>query len=341
MMLLTGCEDIYNADLDEAENLLVVEARIQAGTTGNYVKLYQSVGFYDEEDYPAIHGAEISLIDDEGNVYSFTEGWGGKYYLNSEVNTSCDYKLRITYGETYESEFISVPEIPDIDTVYGEVLKKTMITTDNDGNKELETIKGVQLYTDIKNDDETNYYRFYGRKVLLSTFSYDTVMGTPVTLTKYVWQSLYPEGAYNIAAPAEYSTDRNINKHELEFFRAKNQELLTKDSKERERGWIYLIHQYSIPVSAYRYYETLNKQLEAEGKIFDPVYLQAFGNIKCITNEEKIILGNFEIYNFREHRYFLKISFTGNNFEVRKTEKTEKIPESGIISIYPPDFWEN
>ena len=63
----------------------------------------------------------------------------------------------------------------------------------------------------------------------------------------------------------------------------------------RFQGWIVIMYQYGLSESAYYYYKDLNNQLQAEGKIFDPLYVQPESNLKCVNNPEQLILGNFEI----------------------------------------------
>ncbi len=340
MAVLSGCEEVYIADLDVTNHFPVVEARIDASSTNNKIQIYRTAGFYDGEIYPPINHATVCLIDDNNATLAFTNSGFGRYDLNQPIHPERSYKLQIKFdGETYESPYVAVPEVPDIDTVYAEAMSKNWISYDKEGNKTIESRDGIQFYADINSQNTASYYRFYGRKIRLSTFPFDTVMGTPLTATKYVWKSFYPDGGFNLAAPAEYAAETAIHKHPLEFITATFSRLLNWAVNERERGWIYIIHQYSIPVSAYQFYTELNKQLESEGKIFAPMYTQAFGNIKCNTDDQKIILGNFEIQNYREHRYFLKLLNKENDFRLEKIETFDPIPASGIKSVYPPDFW--
>jgi hypothetical protein len=340
LLVFTGCEDVYYAKLDPGGKLMVVEARLQAGTNYNTIKIYNTISFYDEEYFPPVSDAEVSLIDEMDQISNFTYGGEGMYICRAEINPIHQYKLQIKYdGEIYESAFEQSPELPDIDSIYGKAISKTIITKDNNGNKKIETVDGVQLYVDLNNTGIPKYYRFYARNVLQSVFPFDTVIyGIEETVSMYTWQSFYPNGSYNIAAPPKYSSETNIKKHPVEFFKFKT---ILIHPGERELGWIYIMHQYGITTSGYQFYEKLNKQLESEGKIFDPIYSQAFGNIKCISNKDKFVLGNFEIYNYRESRYFIKMVPQRKEFRLEKITTFYDIPISGSITIYPPDFWMN
>jgi hypothetical protein len=341
LIAMLGCEDIYIAKLDKGNELLVVEARILAGESKNSVKLFKTVGFYETEAFLPIRGATIRLIDNNNNSLNFNENSEGEYSGNFNIAPYLQYKLIINYlGNTYESTYEHVPEIPDIDTIYGEIVNKPIVTTNSDGTSTLEDKQVIQLYVDIQNSDVPKYYNFFARSIQLYTYSFDTVMGTPVNLAKYLWKSFNPKGSYNIAAPNSYSSSNNINKHPVEFFNmAQKNVFIDSKTTAKPRGCIYIMHQYSIPVSAYSFYEKLNKQLESEGKIFDPIYTQAYGNIRCTSDKEKVILGNFEIVNYKEHRFFVKPEDFNNEFRLEKIRNFYNIPANGLRAIYPPDFW--
>jgi len=55
------------------------------------------------------------------------------------------------------------------------------------------------------------------------------------------------------------------------------------------------IEQYTLNRDSYNFYKNANSQLAANGKIFDPVTAQLYGNLKCINNSSKIVLGLFEV----------------------------------------------
>ncbi|MBN2772682.1 MAG: DUF4249 domain-containing protein [Prolixibacteraceae bacterium] len=342
LLALGSCEDIYIADLEIGSQHLVVEAKIDATQPVNKIRLFRTVGFYESDNYPPVDDAVINLIDNNGKVFECVNSGNGNYTFYSSIDAKNSYKLQILYnGETYESVYETVPEIPTLDSVYGEATSKSIVEFDTDGNQVLNSYDGIQCYADIKNDISKKYYRFDARKIRLSNYPFDTIMGTPVTVTKYIWNSFYPDEGYNIATSSPYSNNYNIYKHTMDFINAQFSKLLNYNTGERERGWIYIIHQYSISTSAYQFYEELNKQLESEGKIFDPVYSQAFGNIKCTSDKSKVILGNFEIQNYKEHRYFVKFINSKKEFTIERIDTFFKIPERGVRSIYPPDFWMN
>ncbi len=148
----------------------------------------------------------------------------------------------------------------------------------------------------------------------------------------------------------------NIIKHPLEFFNNNYWDYFNNQAELADsflfEGWIYIIDEYELNEDTYNYYTKLNSQLDANGKIFDPVYEQTKGNIKCISNPDIIVLGNFEISSHKEYRYFLNYRRESQTFTLKQIPYFYDIPEEGeviyvlatgsIIGDYdfPPDFWE-
>ena len=340
-MALASCEEVYNPELDSVDDYLFVEGRFLANSQVNELKLYKTLNFNSETtQYPSVSGAEVTLIDDKGAQVGLEEADQGTYLLNQILESDRQYHISIEWeGEVYESTVQPVPEIPGFDTVYGVIETKLTLPDGENSVEDLNSERGVQLYTDINNEGELKNYWFYGRKVLQYVYYIDSMMfGELVQLPVYSWKSYYPSGAYNIAGPPEYSTSDAIIKHPLEFFG--NYDRILADTQYFS-GWIYIIGQYGITEENYQYYEDLNKQLEAEGKIFDPIYVQAEGNIKCTSNPAITVLGNFEILSCKEHRYFLSYNNRNETINLKKIPYFYEIPESGETVETQPDFWES
>ncbi|MBN1822508.1 MAG: DUF4249 domain-containing protein [Prolixibacteraceae bacterium] len=341
VLIIASCEEVYVPDLDVAEDCLVIEAIFNAEMNSNVVLLYKSKSFNSTEKYYyPVNSAKVNLVDDTGNNIELEEISEGAYLLDYIIDKQRKYFLSVeSDGETYTSKSVSVPETPDIDTVYAEFEDKVTIIGAASNSEDLYTSHGIQLYTDIDKESENNYYRFYGRKIMQYRYSYDTTMGIlSLEVPVYCWKSYYPTGIFNIAGPPAYSTEKNISKHELEFF-TESYDAFIADT-QFFAGWIYIIDQYGVSEEAYNFYKDLNSQLDADGKIFDPVYIQALGNFQCVSDQEKLVLGNFEIESYKQHRYFLKYRRNSDQYILRKINRLTDIPLSGEKDFDPPDFWE-
>ncbi len=328
--LLFGCVDIYNPEVDETENIIVVEARIAANAAENYVYLRQSVGFNDEEKFPVVKGGRVKIFDDLNTEYDLRETEDGTFKVNFKIKDDREYKIRVYSGsDVFESEFVSVPECPQIDSVYGSDEIRVVSSTSDGSEKEI----GMQTYCDINNLLDSPYYRFAARKVLLYTYyeqiGYDIV-------THYNWKSLYPS-KYNIATIPDYSSAESIIKHPL-FFLSRSIEL---EESERLYGWILIIKQHAIPVSIYEYYKDLSSQLGSDGKLFDPMYVEAKNNLYGVGYTDKKVLGIFEISKMKEYRFFVKYLSQDLGYLLKPIPYFYDISESGSQIHTFPDFWES
>lgn len=340
LVVFTGCESVYVPDLDEAENVLTVDARLVYGQRPHRVTLKKSMGFNETGNFSSYAGAVVKLIDNEGNECLGNENKPGEYLFYMRLYSNRRYKLNISAeGEEYSSEFETVPPKPEIDTFYSEHHEKLIQPGGENDVDEFVKREGHQVYIDIEGGNEKRYYRFDARKILQYYFPYDTVIyGIPGSVTKYAWKSQYPTGSFNIAGPPEYSSGTAIFKHPVEFFDFHEEIYLDRES--RGWGWIYIMHLYGISEATFKYYKDLNKQLEADGKIFDPLYVQARNNLKCESNPDKIVLGNFEIANYRQRRFYIRLDPYRGNHIVHRVEHSYDIPEKGERAIYLPWFWE-
>lgn len=347
--VLVGCETLYTPELDKVENFITVDARVSAGTTDNLIKITKSAGYNDKFYFEPINNAVVNIVDDLSNSYECAPLGEGKYQVNFDINPDREYKLIIkAEGDTYESLLEAVPEEPKIDTFYLEELEQLTQAGGVTSVEDFKSTTGQQTYVDIDVNDAPQYFRFYARKVLEFVYPFDTVIGgEPILATKYCWKTLYPSGTFNIVGPSVYAASNNIIKHPLEYFEYNKYVKITLPGFDNDNmpifvvsGWIYIIHQYGITESSYKFYKDLNNQLETSGKIFDPLYIQARSNMTCTSDKNKVILGNFELSYYKQSRYYLRID---PKYDVQVTHKIEEfhdIPFSGVVSIYKPDFWE-
>jgi hypothetical protein len=344
LLACIACEEIYNPDIDSVDNVLVVEAILRADDDSNTIYLYKTLNYNtDEVTYPSVSGATVYLTDDEGTKIDCPESSSGEYVLTGALDDDRSYQLNIELdGEVYISDAQSVPGVPYIDSVYGENAYDVSVDGTANNSSDIVSTYGIQTYADLSYRGDPTYYRFYGRKVIEYTDTYDTidaVTGMPFSEYIYIWKSYYPDDAFNVAGPAEYSTEKDISKHELEFFEDDYTDYLP-DTLTFE-GWIYIIEAYGINEDTYNYYQDMISQLEAEGKIFDPIYTQLEGNIKCTSNEDITVLGNFEVHSYNEYRYYLRYSRHHSSFRLEKIEEEDfyDIALKGYIKADKPEFW--
>lgn len=335
LVILFGCEEVYTPEIESINSVLVADARIVYEGDNNFIRLYKSSGFYDNENvYPPVSNATVYIIEDDSAERMLPQSEPGKYVVNFALNPQSRYKLKIvSEGNTYESTYEPVPPIPDLDTVYGEPGKKIVKEGGNNSADQIKEVEGVYLYGDILNEKEYPNYRFTTRKVM--QYTYTKEMGD-FEETVYAWNSFYPKENFNVAAPPEFSSKTAIVKHPITF--------LTKQPYSgpgnRFAGWILMVYQHGISETAYNYYDDLNAQINAQGRLFDPLYVQARGNLICTNDSTQIMLGNFEIASITEHRFFIEYRTGYDTYLIKPIPYFYDISDEGGIFGEKPDFWE-
>ncbi len=336
-----SCEDIYNPDIEKMDEILVVEARIISGQNRNVIRLSKTVPFNSSGySYPAASGAIVMLVDRGGKGLNFVEdGKTGLYYHDGAINLGGWYKLHIRYqGEIIETEYQSVPRVPAIDSIYYEPMEKLILTGTDVAAGKLRKEPGAQLYVDINYKGDMKHYRFTHRKIAQYAYLTESPGGIPATM--YGWLTMLPREMFYIAGPGEYSSSPSVSKFPLIFLEQKY--FVQKPEVENIIfvGWIYIVYQYAIPEQVFEYYNELNSQLTAEGKLFDPIYTQARGNLTCVSSPSKIILGHFEISTVREYRFYVQ-SMNDNQYFIKGIPYFYTIPTEGEILDNQPEWWES
>jgi hypothetical protein len=335
LVLFAACEDIYTPDIEKRENVIVVDARIVAGKNDNYIRLTESLSFIDyKAKYPSVEGADVSVFDNSDNVFSLPEVEPGVFHVNFQLDPESEYKIIINYnGNTYESAYESVPEVPEVDSIYGFEETKIIIEGGENSVGDFRETIGFQLYSDMQS--EAPYYRFTARKVLQTIFVEDR--GLEIELYHYMWKSYFPTGSFNIATAPEFSNSNSVIKHPLFFLNRR----IALEEDTYFAGWIIIIYQHGLSNSAYNYYKDLNNQLNSEGRLFDPLYVQARNNLKCTNNVGQLILGNFEISTQKEYRFYVRFISDAQGYKVKEIDEFYEIPLQGDEIDEYPDFWEH
>ena len=336
---LQGCEEIYTPGIEKVESVIVADARIVSGGSNNVISLYQSLSYNDNGIiYPPVTGASVSIISSNGVENKLFESSPGRFAVSGNLDPEQQYKIKIeSGGNTYESSFEPVPPVPLLDTIFGEAGIKILAPDGNNDVDDIIEIEGVQLFGNILNEKQLPYYRFTTRRIIQFTYTVEVQFpGGPMPLTMYAWDSSTSGDAFNIASPADYSSSTAIVKHPL-WFLSKRPGLNFDETFE---GWILILYHHGLSKSAYDFYNDLNSQLNASGKMFDPLYVQAESNIRCTNNPDQVILGNFEIATVKETRYFVRFISNKSGYLIKPIPYFYNIPVSGQQLDIPPDFWE-
>lgn len=341
-VLIVSCEDFYKPDLKIVPGAMVVEAHLTNDPSQNFVKLSIARDFYSENQEERITGARVEVVEGENNFIQATETEEGYYTFQETPVPGKKYMLRINYsGDIFESDQVTMPPLPTIDTLYTKHRVVKSYRTDSYGNPMQIEIPGREICIDDSITPALEYYRFSWRAIIQWIYNFPSVGGPPPP-SLFGWKSIYQTGQFDLAGPKQFSVSDKIESHAILFLGYDSYAYLDSTA-QIPNGWIVIIKQYGISKESYDFHDKLNKQLAAEGSLFDPVLTQVYGNIHCKTDPKKIVLGFFDLNSYRQYRYYINI--TGNSqlsfVNQRRLNRYPDIPSRGYVEGNPPVFWEH
>jgi len=347
IILFTSCEEIYKPELEIVPGTLVVESHVTNDPNLNFVKLSKTNDFYNTEAQEKVTGARVDLVQVTGtNIrpietpYKSTESSPGFYVFQNFPVPGNKYKLRIMVGkDIYESYLEQMPPLPIIDSLYTGFQIEKSYRTDSYGPPTLVETPVQEIYIDAPITSALKYYKFNWRTVLQWTYYPGSSFGPPPP-SYFGWVSRYQDGLFNLAGIKQFSSSNHVSKHSI-LTLPYDVDAQLDSTSQLGCGWIVMIDQYGISKGSSDYYQNLNKQLTAEGNLFDPLLAQVYGNIHSKNDASKIVLGYFNLNSYRHYRYFLNLGFSEKNKVIKhEIKEYHEIPDRGYVRGIPPIFWE-
>ena len=293
VLFLGSCVEPFNPDIKKYDNILVVDGLITNLDEPCIVELTRSMPYQDIVPERET-GATVLVIDDDDNVYEFTERSRGKYTSDPSVfrgQTGKSYMLYIVTagGDEFESDFVELRNVPEIDTLYFAYEEKE--TNDPD-----HSLQGVQVYLSTQDpENDTWYYRWEW----IETWEFVApfiAAGRP-TLNR-CWRT---ENSVSIEiATSRHLTGDIIKDHPLYYISQKSNRL----------GIIYsmLVRQYSLSAESYSFWKRLQDINQNMGSLFDPTPMAVNGNIHHVSDPEIPVLGYFQASAVSTKRLFIEHS---------------------------------
>lgn len=342
IILATACEDIYHPELKDAPSLPVIEARLTNNPAFNYIKLNKTTRFLDNFLAKDIPNAKVEVMEENGPVMQAKHTVTGIYNFPYPLETGKNYKIRVMLDkETYESSWETLPPVPDIEKFYVE--RDTLINyiPNSYGIPTRHYTPGFRASVDIAANDSLRNYLFRYHSIL----QYINPKRSSRAVDTFLWTSFFHNAADNFVRPAKYSNNNRIQHHGLMFHLKDYITYIDTTIYDKARlyaygtGWIFEIDQYGLTENAIDFYQMISDQLNAEGKLFDPIYSQLKGNITCTSNPDKIMLGIFDLCSVKRHQYFVT-HIDYKNIYYHKIDPILEIPYEGLSPGVPPFFWQ-
>ena len=305
LLFFVSCEEYYTPKLDVVPGMLVVESHVTNDSNQNYVKLTKSLNFYSTDLTEKIEGAKVELIESEGSSLTGIESSTGYFTFSDTPISGKTYYLRITSGnDIYESEKEVMPPLPTIDTLYTNHTVELSYRTDSYGGPTKIETPGRNICINAPITPALQYYRFFWTAILPWKYVPPMPPGSIFPPAVISGASTYHQiDLFNIAGPKKFSISDEIENHQI-LFRAYDTTIYLDSASQVPGGWTIIIDQYGISKGSYDFHDKLNQQFSAEGNLFDPVLAQVYGNIHCITDPTKLVLGFFDLNSYRQYKYF-------------------------------------
>jgi hypothetical protein len=283
-ILTAGCVSEYNAKLpSNAAQILIVEGNIIENTNAMF---YLSKSFPIDSVYNWNENlyANITLIGDNGYQSSPAINTGNGAYMipigNLDENVS--YGIQIEYdGDIYQSALAKPLYTPEIDSVSW-----------------VQPEKAGTVFFRVSTHDDTNRAKFfiwdYTENWEVRAEYYTTIFFNPVDNTFYndytapnyfCWKSA-ASNQFLIGSTESLSENKIINK-----------QFDTFESSDSRFSTLYCItvNQRAISKEAYEYYQNKITLNEGMGGLFTPQPSELAGNITCITDPSKKVMGFVEV----------------------------------------------
>ncbi len=351
MTLLTACSEVFNPDINYTEPFLCIQGVLGTKPGTYYVYLNLSRSYNERPYFEGQTDAGVYVIGENGDRISYEELGRGSYSTvitegnAPEIGNSYYLEVITSDGSVFRSTPQTIVPSPEIKKLYCKADQKTILTENLYGEAYEKEFRGMTLLVEtngILPSDNFYFYRYSAyeehRSVLQHIKWYyitDIYRHRPLS-------AKYSNIIHTVNAD-EYG-DLKVRGDELMFIIAddmRNYEPIYPDTfnfiSTRFEGLMFKLYQYSISSDAYRYFRDVEDQLDAEGRLFDAAYAQVTGNIECITDPDRKVIGVFYASDISEYIAYLYI----NNFNRTYSQKLDSFPELWLdtCSWEMPEDW--
>ena len=292
MLLLSGCVEPYFPEVLESPNsYLVVNGFLNANGTTT-IQLLRTQNLNENVPPPAETQAQVTVESEAGEKYTLFETEKGMYRsYNMQLALNKKYRLliRTIKGMQYASDFVEVKNTPAIDNVKWRPV-----------NEE------VQVFVDTHDEgNNTRYYRWeyeqtwQFRSALFSTIKYENgVVSYREPSDKPIYNCWRSENSNTIELGSSIKLNSDvISDYKLLSLPRNSEKIAIKNS--------ILVKQYALSREAYEYWETLKKNTESIGTLFDPLPSQLTSNIRSLSDPKEPVIGFLTASTMQQKRIFI------------------------------------
>jgi len=275
--MLNSCKEKYLPKLKETYvNYLVIEGFINTGADSTIYTLSRTYKLDNKAVIAPERGAIVQVETDAGNVYPLPALLKpGRYGCPSVgADPAKKYRLRIITSDRHEylSDFVESMTAPPFDFTYdfdNEALNFHLTTYDPTGKS------------------------MYYQHSCIETWEYESILKG----INPCWH-VVPSPNISLSSTANLSESRINNKLILS---------VPGLSPKLDIEYSVLIRQSVLTRQGFEFFETLRKNTEAVGTIFDAQPSQLMGNIRCTTQPTETVIGFISCGTVTEKRFLIQL----------------------------------
>jgi hypothetical protein len=237
------------------------------------------------------------IESNNGASYLLNETANGEYTSSPlQLNTVQEYRLKVitTNSDQYVSAFVKGKTAPEIDS----------ITWKQDIDLK------IFVHTHDPNNN-TRYYKWEFDETAQHNAPIESNLGVKDGLIFYRDSTTQVYNCWNttrsntiaVASTKALSTDvvsyQQVHK-------------IIKNDARLDVRYSINVRQYAISDEAYQYWQILQKSTQQTGSIFDPQPSQLSGNVTCVNDPKKAVIGFISAGSYTEKRIFINNSELNN-----------------------------
>jgi len=295
MLSLSGCITEYFVTLTNQKPMLFVAGDIVANTDAIfYITQSFALNVDTVPDKAFVNNAILQVIDSNENVIATAVSLGrGRYQIRiGDLRDDVSYGIRIEHdGDIFESALSRPLRTPEVDVRW----------------RQYEPLGAVYFY--LSTHDETSENNFF-------LWHYDEIweVQTPVQTSLFLnpqtstfftshesphsicWKR---NAAYELGSTEALAENRIIDQ---QLFR------IEPESETDRFYWLYsvTVTQKAVSQGSFEFHQNMKVQNEEMGGIFTPQPAEVLGNIRCITNPSRRVMGYINtLKNVSRQRIFI------------------------------------
>jgi hypothetical protein len=352
LLFMLTCTERYDADIDHPGLIPVIDAFIGNNPGSSYVKLSYSLPFDTVALPQKITSAKVIVEDNTKIKTPFSETSPGEY---KPANSAFKGETNKTYTLTIETPgkeiYVSYPQkmLPPVNPskISGGYASKMVLYENSYGQVRKRVEDVCEVYYDFKTaGEEIPRLRFTSAQIV----EYIITRGMINPVVFYCWMTSTDNSLR--FTNERYATLSGEISNQTVAVTSPDSRIIVRDMSDRTLNYtdsivytseyrrIIRINHYRLNPASYAWYKGIESQSLSEGKIFDPLTSQLYGNFYCKSDPDIPVLGFFEVSPVTTSTWVISREGPGTAITFKNVPDIYP-PQAGFTINKPPYFWIN